>query len=117
MAWNTGWRARYTLVTSPLSLSAFARLLAVVFNRIVSAFRALPETSNTLNKDMLALLDCGLLSGDHELQFGYPEVDEIQAGLVAHVVLGECRLLHGHFHGVAVQRGLVRIAVFQFAGG
>jgi hypothetical protein len=29
-----------------------ARLLVVVLSRIVSAFRALPETLNTLNKDI-----------------------------------------------------------------
>src|ERR1700727_3865918 len=83
-AWNTGCLARYTLVTSPLTLSALARLLAVVFNRMVSAFRALPDTLNTLNRDMLSLLRSSrLLPGDRELHLGYLQIDEIQTRLIA----------------------------------
>jgi hypothetical protein len=52
MVWNTGCRARYTLLGSPLTLSALAMLLAVVLRRTVSALSALPATLNTLNKDM-----------------------------------------------------------------
>src|SRR3984885_7440421 len=105
IAWNTGCLARYTLVTSPLTLSALARLLAVVFNRMVSALRALPATLNTLNRDMFSLLRSSrLLPGDRELHLRYLQIDEIQTRLIAHVVFGKGRLLDRHFHGVAVQR-------------
>src|SRR5260370_38364711 len=84
MVWNTGCRARYTLLSSPLTLSALARLLAVVLSRMVSALRALPATLNTLNKDIFSLL-CGavptdphLLTGNGELPFGELAVDERQ---------------------------------------
>src|SRR3984957_17327324 len=91
MAWNTGCRARYTLVTSPLTLSALARLLAVVFSRMVSALRALPATLNTLNKDIFFTpLGQGawrLLARNDELQLGDLAVDEHEARLVADVVL------------------------------
>ena len=41
---------------------------------------------------------------------------KLQAGLIAHVVLRERRLLHRHFDRVAVERGLVGIAILQIAG-
>jgi hypothetical protein len=37
-------------------------------------------------------------------------------GLDVSIVLREGRLLHRHFHGVAVERSLIRIAVLQVAG-
>ena len=80
---------------------------------MVSAFSALPEILNTLNSDIDRLLR--LLAGDRELQLGDSRIDEVEAGLIAHVVLGERRLLHRHLDGVAVERGLVGIAVLQIA--
>ena len=62
------------------------------------------------------MLSC-LLAGDRELQFGNSAVDESEARLIAHVVLGEGRLFDRHFHGVAVERRLERVAVLEFAGG
>ena len=41
------------------ALAALARLLAVVFRRIVSALRALPATLNTLNKEDMIFLSLG----------------------------------------------------------
>src|ERR1700690_3348713 len=116
MVWNTGWRARYTFEASPFTLSALARLLAVVLRRIVSALRALPATLNTLNNDKGVSPD-RLLAGNCELQQRNLIVDEREARLITHVVLRERRLLDRHFHGVAVERCLIRIAVLQFSGG
>src|SRR5579871_6998609 len=83
---------------------------------MVSALSALPETLKTSNKDMPGLLS-GLLAHDRELKLADPGIDEGEARLVAHVVLGERRLLDRHLDRVPIERGLIRVAILEIGRG
>ncbi len=73
-----GWRALYTLLGSPLMLSAFARLLATVLSRTDCADMPEPATSKILNEGMDVLRYCcaGLLAGDRGHEAAEARVQE-----------------------------------------
>src|SRR5262245_41461080 len=89
IAENSGWRARYTFAGSPLTLSAFARLLAVVLSRTDCALIPEPAMSKILNEDMAST---PLLARDGGHQGAELRIQEGQRRLVTHGVFGECRL-------------------------
>src|SRR5689334_8359642 len=114
-----GWRALYTPSGVLLTLSALARLLAVVLRRTDCADIPEPAISNALKDDMAASYPP--FSGTHDGGQETAElvVQEGQRGLVAHRVLGEGRLLELRVDGVAVEGRRERRAELEVraAGG
>src|SRR5690349_4590024 len=105
-----GWRALYTPSGVLLTLSALARLLAVVFRRTDCADMPEPAISNALNDDMAGYSSA---TGDRGEQPAELVAEEGQRRLVAHCVLGEGRLLQLRVDGVAVERRRQRRAVLE----
>src|SRR5882672_5667338 len=108
---NIGCRARYTCAGSLATLSAFARLLAVVFSRTDCAAMPDPAMSNALKDDMM--LPAYLTTHDRGQEAAEFRVEKCERGLVAHRVLGERRLLDLRVDGIAVEGRRKRRAVLE----
>src|SRR5688572_29794702 len=72
-----------------------------------------PAMSKILNEDMRI----SLLAGDGGHQRPELRREKLQRRLVAHRVVGKCRLLELRVDGIAVQRWRERCAVFQESRG
>src|SRR6187402_2507537 len=106
-----GWRGLYTPAAVLLTLSALARLLAVVFSRTDCAAMPDPAMSKALNDDMTSYPSLVTENGGQQTaEFG---VEESERRLVTHGVLGERGLLDLRVDGVAIERGREWRAVLE----
>src|SRR6185437_14244780 len=100
---------------SPLTLSAFARLLATVLRRTDSAARPEPATSKILNED-ICVVPLESRSGDRGHEIAKARRDEGERRLVANGVVRERGLLELRIDGIPVERRRERNAVFERRG-